>query len=685
VAQAPENRLPVQPVVLGGVATEIIGVGVRDADSPTLTVTLTPTNGTVNLRTFGTATVTRAADGTLRLSGDTADVNASLATIDFTALKTVREASLRMTTDDNDSVSPNDSDLILIQVVQSPEVTLPTRPTVVAGIGSAVTGISLADADSDALSVTLTPGNGTIGLTAVGGVTIADAGSGALRLTGSVADLNATLAGLRFTANGDATSATLRVQAVDNDARTPDADQTLTLSVAAQPSLTLTSPAAIRPGTAGAVPGIVVADRDSTSLSVTLTPSSGTLAATGDGVTVSRGANGTLTLTGTTAALNNALSKLTLTLPVGTQTASITVVANDGTTPQVTRTLTVPVITNQPPVATSNPVSLADGRVGAGYSTVLPDNLFTDPDVGDSLTLSVSGLPAGMRFDAATRTISGVPDYNVVGTWTLTLTATDRQGEKATRTTTLTIGQDNVVIPSTPSSPDMGLPSFNTTIAPPLLVAPAADTGPDPVSFGVRPIIVAGIGNTKGLFGDPLEPAKIDGIEPKLSEPEGFVALSLSSPGAKPYLRVGNAEPSGRLVFDPANRTGSFSLPSGTFITNDNRLAVVAGMPGGKPLPAWLRFDARTGTFFLREAPPPNAPARLVIEVTARTADGQQQTVRLTLRVANGTASLDAPVGKVALSTAIRTVSTASIHDEGLALLNLLSTLPTGSASNNAA
>ena len=208
VAQSPENRLPVQPVVLGGVATEIIGVGVRDSDSPTMTITLIPGNGSVNLRTFGTVSLTRNADGSLRLTGSTTDINASLATVEFTALTTVREASLRITSDDNDSITPNDSDLILIQVVQSPTVTVPTRPLVIAGVASTVTGIRFADADSDTLSVTLTPGNGTIAVTATGGVSVTDAGSGALRLSGTVAGLDSTLASLRFTANGDASTAT---------------------------------------------------------------------------------------------------------------------------------------------------------------------------------------------------------------------------------------------------------------------------------------------------------------------------------------------------------------------------------------------------------------------------------------------------------------------------------------------
>ena len=225
---------------------------------------------------------------------------------------------------------------------------------------------------------------------------------------------------------------------------------------------------------------------------------------------------------------------------------------------------------------------------------------------------------------------------------------------------------------------DTGLPSINTAIPAPLLVAPAADMGTDSSLFGVRPIIVAGIGNSRGLFGDPLEPARINGIDPRLSTADGFVATNIMAPGAKPFLRIGSAEPVGRLVLNPATGFGSYTLPVGTFVTNDSQLSISAGLPGGKALPAWLRFDARTGTFILRDAPPRDAPARLVIEVTGRTSDGQRQTIRLTLRLADRSASIDVPVGKLALSSAIQAAATTAIHADSMILLNSLSSLPIG-------
>lgn len=54
---------------------------------------------------------------------------------------------------------------------------------------------------------------------------------------------------------------------------------------------------------------------------------------------------------------------------------------------------------------------------------VLP--AFTDAD-GDTLSYSVSGLPAGLTFNAATLTISGTP--TTAGSGTITYTANDGRG-----------------------------------------------------------------------------------------------------------------------------------------------------------------------------------------------------------------------------------------------------------------
>ena len=57
----------------------------------------------------------------------------------------------------------------------------------------------------------------------------------------------------------------------------------------------------------------------------------------------------------------------------------------------------------------------------------------------DELTYSVSALPAGLEFDAATRTLSGTPTEATDGAVTVTYTATDTNSATATLTFTITV------------------------------------------------------------------------------------------------------------------------------------------------------------------------------------------------------------------------------------------------------
>lgn len=72
------------------------------------------------------------------------------------------------------------------------------------------------------------------------------------------------------------------------------------------------------------------------------------------------------------------------------------------------------------------------------YSHTLDAGLFSDAD-GDSLTWSISGLPEGLVFDAATRTISG--DALVAGSFSLTISVSDPSGSSASHTLDLVVEQ----------------------------------------------------------------------------------------------------------------------------------------------------------------------------------------------------------------------------------------------------
>jgi hypothetical protein len=90
--------------------------------------------------------------------------------------------------------------------------------------------------------------------------------------------------------------------------------------------------------------------------------------------------------------------------------------------------------TNTPPTV-ANPVSPQSATVGVGYTLSLA-NVFTDAETPNQLTLSVSGLPAGLSFSPPS-TISGTPSLS--GVSTVTVTATDPGSMSASTSFTLTV------------------------------------------------------------------------------------------------------------------------------------------------------------------------------------------------------------------------------------------------------
>ncbi len=150
-------------------------------------------------------------------------------------------------------------------------------------------------------------------------------------------------------------------------------------------------------------------------------------------------------------------------IPAGVQT--FTVVASDATSQTISGTVSVTVTQANTPPTVANPVSPQSATVGVAYTLSLA-NVFTDAETPNSLTLSVSSLPAGLSFTAPS-TISGTPSMS--GVTSVTVTATDPGSLTASNTFTITVSPAPVVV--TPlaltftASPNMILTSGTTTLS----------------------------------------------------------------------------------------------------------------------------------------------------------------------------------------------------------------------------
>ncbi|KHN49121.1 putative Ig domain-containing protein, partial [Pectobacterium fontis] len=105
------------------------------------------------------------------------------------------------------------------------------------------------------------------------------------------------------------------------------------------------------------------------------------------------------------------------------------VTASDGTASvNTTFALSVTNVNDAPVVSgTVPPQTLAQG---GSLNFTLPSGLFTDPDIGDTLTLSATqadgtALPAWLTFNPATGTFSGTPGSGDVGNLSIRVTASD--------------------------------------------------------------------------------------------------------------------------------------------------------------------------------------------------------------------------------------------------------------------
>lgn len=98
------------------------------------------------------------------------------------------------------------------------------------------------------------------------------------------------------------------------------------------------------------------------------------------------------------------------------------------------------------PAAPAINATIVGGTLGAPYSAVISA---TPGVAGDKLAYAVTGLPAGLSFNATTHTIGGTP--TVVGTFPLTVTVTDLTNRmSSTGNTSIQIADSLIVFTPTP-------------------------------------------------------------------------------------------------------------------------------------------------------------------------------------------------------------------------------------------
>jgi hypothetical protein len=92
--------------------------------------------------------------------------------------------------------------------------------------------------------------------------------------------------------------------------------------------------------------------------------------------------------------------------------------------------------------------------------------------------------------------------------------------------------------------------------------------------------------------------------------------------------------------FIEGNKPATFALPADAFVHTqaDAVITIVAKLANGMDLPAWIQFDARSGTF--RLDPPPGFNEELQVKVIARDNEGREASSIFKFSVGKGKVNL---------------------------------------------
>ncbi len=305
---------------------------------------------------------------------------------------------------------------------------------------------------------------------------------------------------------------------------------------------------------------------------------------------------GTRTFTGTPGSLD-----------VGTITVRVTATDSGSASAFSDFTLRVDNVNDAPALVT--PIVNQSATEDTLFSFQFPDTTFNDPD-GDPITYSATlannqALPSWLSFNGTTRSFSGTPTNNDVGTISVKVTA--RDGGNLSGETTFQIAIANVNDAPTVTSP---IANQSTPQNQAYSFQFAANTFTD-IDVGDILTYSARLSNgaelpawlifspvTRTFSGTPTN-SDVGTVTVRLTASDGqataFNDFNLTVNRVNGAPTVANP-----IAAQTANEDApfSFQIPADAFIDPDSDpLTYTAALSTGAPLPSWLSFNAATRTF----------------------------------------------------------------------------------------
>ena len=312
--------------------------------------------------------------------------------------------------------------------------------------------------------------------------------------------------------------------------------------------------------------------------------------------------------------INASTGTISGTVPVGLGAYIIKVTATETSGLYISETFTTTVVASAPIAGQTPPQTWIAHQP---ISFRLPANSFVDPQ-GETLSYTVTGLPAGLTFNPTTLTISG--SSVLQSNSPIKVTAKDQSGLSASETFQASIIASSPTVHQTPVQTWTANKSVSLSVA-------SAFTDPQGETFTYSAMLSNGqalptgltFNTTTGSFGGTA-PTALGTLaitvtakdQSGLWTSETFqCVVAASAPTMNDTLAA---------AYWAANEAVTFALPSNAFVDPQGEMMTYAAtMADGSALPSWLTVNKITGAV---TGTAPVAPQTLKLTVTATDQSG---------------------------------------------------------------
>jgi serralysin len=399
-----------------------------------------------------------------------------------------------------------------------PTFAAPANETTIAGSAIAISGVSVTDAFAAStpgtLALNISATGGVIAMTS-GGTSLDGSGTDAMSVTGTLAQINADLATLTYTAGSSAGGDTIIIDVWDQAGI--EGSKSIEVTVTAPPAPVITMPASesVTAGSAIAIAGVSVADAlaasDPGTLVLNISATGGVIAMTSSGTRLAGSGTDAMSITGTLAQINADLATLTYMAGGTAGTGTITIAVRDQAGIEGTKSIAV---TKKAPTPTTSTTTLTGPLISvptsdsviAGSTTTVGVVAVTDAFAASTpgtmaLNVSVTTGLITMTSDGTELAGSGTQALSVTGT----LAQINADLASLSYTAGSSAGIDTISINVWDQAGLSATKAIDVTIAPdPAIVIAASDANPVELvsnsvitaSAGDHMIFVGGTGDT---------------------------------------------------------------------------------------------------------------------------------------------------------------------------------------------